>query len=194
MMKKVSYALGMNIANSIIASGIKDLDVNEFSKAVAAYLAGESEMSQEEAQNVLNSYFTKLQEEQFKAIKEDGENFLAENAKKEGVVTLPSGLQYKVITEGTGAKPTAEQQVKCHYEGTLTNGMKFDSSYDRNEPAVFPVNGVIQGWIEALQLMPVGSKWELYIPYNLAYGERGAGQSIPPYSALVFTVELLDIL
>ncbi len=193
-MKKVSYALGMNIANSIIASGIKDLDVNEFSKAVAAYLAGESEMSQEEAQNVLNSYFTKLQEEQFKAIKEDGENFLAENAKKEGVVTLPSGLQYKVITEGTGAKPTAEQQVKCHYEGTLTNGMKFDSSYDRNEPAVFPVNGVIQGWIEALQLMPVGSKWELYIPYNLAYGERGAGQSIPPYSALVFTVELLDIL
>ncbi len=194
-MNKVSYALGMSVANNILASGVKDLNVEEFVKAMKAVLNHEApEMATSEAQQVLNTYFTSLQEEQFKAFKEEGEKFLAENAKKEGVVTLPSGLQYKVITEGTGVKPTATQQVKCHYEGTLTNGAKFDSSYDRNEPAVFPVNGVIQGWVEALQLMPAGSKWELYIPYNLAYGERGAGQSIPPYSALVFTVELLEVL
>ncbi len=194
-MKKVSYALGMSVANNILASGVKDLNVEEFAKALNAVLSHEApEMTTSEAQQVLNTYFTALQEEQFKAFKEEGEKFLAENAKKEGVVTLPSGLQYKVITEGNGAKPTATQQVKCHYEGTLTDGAKFDSSYDRGEPAVFPVNGVIAGWVEALQLMSVGSKWELYIPYNLAYGERGAGQSIPPYSALVFTVELLDIL
>ncbi len=194
-MNKVSYALGMSVANNILASGVKDLNVEEFVKAMKAVLNHEApEMATSEAQQVLNTYFTSLQEEQFKAFKEEGEKFLAENAKKEGVVTLPSGLQYKVITEGAGVKPTATQQVKCHYEGTLVNGAKFDSSYDRNEPAVFPVNGVIQGWVEALQLMPAGSKWELYIPYNLAYGERGAGQSIPPYSALVFTVELLEVL
>lgn len=194
-MNKVSYALGMSVANNILASGVKDLNVEEFVKAMKAVLNHETpEMATSEAQQVLNTYFTSLQEEQFKAFKEEGEKFLAENAKKEGVVTLPSGLQYKVVTEGTGVKPTATQQVKCHYEGTLVNGAKFDSSYDRNEPAVFPVNGVIQGWVEALQLMPAGSKWELYIPYNLAYGERGAGQSIPPYSALVFTVELLEVL
>ncbi len=194
-MNKVSYALGMSVANNILASGVKDLNVEDFVKAMNAVLNHQTpELSTSEAQEVLNTYFTSLQEEQFKAFKEEGEKFLAENAKKEGVVTLPSGLQYKVITEGNGVKPTAKQQVKCHYEGTLTNGAKFDSSYDRNEPAVFPVNGVIQGWVEALQLMPAGSKWELYIPYNLAYGERGAGQSIPPYSALVFTVELLEVL
>lgn len=194
-MNKVSYALGMSVANNILASGVKDLNIDEFVNAVKAMLTNQQpSLSFEEAQQVLTEYFTKLQDEQIKALKADGEAFLAENAKKEGVVTLPSGLQYKVITEGNGNKPTADQQVKCHYEGTLINGAKFDSSYDRNEPAVFPVNGVIQGWVEALQLMPVGSKWELYIPYNLAYGERGAGQSIPPFSTLVFTVELLEIL
>ncbi|MBR5856556.1 MAG: FKBP-type peptidyl-prolyl cis-trans isomerase [Bacteroidales bacterium] len=194
-MNKVSYALGMSVANNILASGVKDLNVEEFVNAVKAMLTNQQpSLTFEEAQQVLTEYFTKLQEEQVKALKADGEAFLAENAKKEGVVTLPSGLQYKVITEGNGNKPTANQQVKCHYEGTLINGAKFDSSYDRNEPAVFPVNGVIQGWVEALQLMPVGSKWELYIPYNLAYGERGAGQSIPPYATLIFTVELLEIL
>lgn len=194
-MNKVSYALGMSVANNILASGVKDLNIEEFSNAIKAVLTNQQPtLSVEEAQQVLTEYFTKLQEEQVKMFKAEGEAFLAENAKKEGVVTLPSGLQYKVITEGNGNKPTANQQVKCHYEGTLINGAKFDSSYDRNEPAVFPVNGVIQGWVEALQLMPVGSKWELYIPYNLAYGERGAGQSIPPYATLIFTVELLEIL
>ncbi|MBQ3175906.1 MAG: FKBP-type peptidyl-prolyl cis-trans isomerase [Bacteroidales bacterium] len=194
-MNKVSYALGMSVANNILASGVKDLNIEEFANAIKAVLTNQQPtLSVEEAQQVLTEYFTKLQEEQVKMFKSEGEAFLAENAKKEGVVTLPSGLQYKVITEGNGNKPTASQQVKCHYEGTLINGAKFDSSYDRNEPAVFPVNGVIQGWVEALQLMPVGSKWELYIPYNLAYGERGAGQSIPPYATLIFTVELLEIL
>lgn len=194
-MNKVSYALGMSVANNILASGVKDLNIDEFASAIKAVLTNQQPtLSVEEAQQVLTEYFTKLQEEQVKMFKAEGEAFLAENAKKEGVVTLPSGLQYKVITEGNGNKPTASQQVKCHYEGTLINGAKFDSSYDRNEPAVFPVNGVIQGWVEALQLMPVGSKWELYIPYNLAYGERGAGQSIPPYATLIFTVELLEIL
>lgn len=194
-MNKVSYALGMSVANNILASGVKDLNIEEFANAIKAVLTNQQPtLSVEEAQQVLTEYFTKLQEEQVKMFKAEGEAFLAENAKKEGVVTLPSGLQYKVITEGNGNKPTANQQVKCHYEGILINGAKFDSSYDRNEPAVFPVNGVIQGWVEALQLMPVGSKWELYIPYNLAYGERGAGQSIPPYATLIFTVELLEIL
>lgn len=194
-MNKVSYALGMSVANNILASGVKDLNIEEFANAIKAVLTNQQPtLSVEEAQQVLTEYFTKLQEEQVKMFKSEGEAFLAENAKKEGVVTLPSGLQYKVITEGNGNRPTASQQVKCHYEGTLVNGAKFDSSYDRNEPAVFPVNGVIQGWVEALQLMPVGSKWELYIPYNLAYGERGAGQSIPPYATLIFTVELLEIL
>lgn len=194
-MNKVSYALGMSVANNILASGVKDLNIEEFANAIKAVLTNQQPtLSVEEAQQVLTEYFTKLQEEQVKMFKAEGEAFLAENAKKEGVVTLPSGLQYKVITEGNGNRPTASQQVKCHYEGTLINGAKFDSSYDRNEPAIFPVNGVIQGWVEALQLMPVGSKWELYIPYNLAYGERGAGQSIPPYATLIFTVELLEIL
>ena len=194
-MNKVSYALGMSVANNILASGVKDLNIEEFANAIKAVLTNQQPtLSVEEAQQVLTEYFTKLQEEQVKMFKSEGEAFLAENAKKEGVVTLPSGRQYKELTEGNGNKPTASQQVKCHYEGTLINGAKFDSSYDRNEPAVFPVNGVIQGWVEALQLMPVGSKWELYIPYNLAYGERGAGQSIPPYATLIFTVELLEIL
>lgn len=194
-MNKVSYALGMSVANNILASGVKDLNIEEFANAIKTVLTNQQPtLSVDEAQQVLTEYFTKLQDEQIKMFKAEGEAFLAENAKKEGVVTLPSGLQYKVIAEGNGNKPTANQQVKCHYEGTLINGAKFDSSYDRNEPAVFPVNGVIQGWVEALQLMPVGSKWELYIPYNLAYGERGAGQSIPPYATLIFTVELLEIL
>ena len=194
-MNKVSYALGMSVANNILASGVKDLNIEEFANAIKAVLTNQQPtLSVDEAQQVLTEYFTKLQDEQIKMFKAEGEAFLAENAKKEGVVTLPSGLQYKVIAEGNGNKPTANQQVKCHYEGTLINGAKFASSYDRKEPAVFPVNGVIQGWVEALQLMPVGSKWELYIPYNLAYGERGAGQAIPPYATLIFTVELLEIL
>lgn len=193
-MKKISYALGMSIANNILASGIKNLEIEEFSKAIKAVLEGnKTEIEQTEAQSLLNTYFDKLQKEQTSKLKEEGSKFLAENAKKEGVVTLPSGLQYKVITEGKGEKPTATQSVKCHYEGTLLNGQKFDSSYDRNEPATFGVNQVIKGWVEALQLMGVGSKWKLFIPSELAYGEQGAGQSIPPFSTLIFDVELLEI-
>lgn len=193
-MNKVSYALGMSIANNILASGVKDLDIEDFTKAVSAVISnGSLDLTTGEAQQILNEYFTKLQEQQSVGLKAAGEAFLAENAKKEGVVTLPSGLQYKIIKEGKGAKPNASQSVECHYEGRLIDGTKFDSSYDRNETATFGVTQVIPGWVEALQLMPEGSKWQLYIPYNLAYGERGAGQSIPPYAALVFDVELLHV-
>lgn len=194
-MDKISYALGMSIANNVMASGVKNLNLEEFAKALKAVLNHEkTELSVTEAQQILNDYFTKLQEEYIKTFKSEGESFLALNKSKEGVVTLPSGLQYKILKEGKGPKPTASNSVKCHYEGRLVNGTKFDSSYDRKEPAVFGVTQVIPGWTEALQLMPAGSKWELYIPYNLAYGENGAGQAIPPYAALIFDIELLEVL
>ena len=153
-MEKVSYALGMSIANNIMASGVKDLNVEEFVKAIQTSLAGqEPAMSVMEAQQVLNDYFTKLQEEQTAALKAEGEQFLAENAKKEGVVTLPSGLQYKVLVSGNGASPKASDSVECHYEGRLISGTVFDSSYQRGETATFGVTQVIAGWVEALQLM-----------------------------------------
>jgi len=193
-MKKISYALGMALANNLVQSGVKNLDVASFSKAVDDVLNKKTlELSENEAQIEINSYFQKMQEKAGKEAKDAGEKFLEENKKQEGVVTLPSGLQYKVIKQGTGDKPKATDQVRCHYHGTLIDGTVFDSSVRRGEPAVFPVNGVIQGWVEALQLMPVGSKWTLYIPYEMAYGTRGAGQSIPPYAALIFEVELLEI-
>lgn len=193
-MEKVSYALGMNIANSILASGVKDLNIDEFAKAVKAVLAGEeTSMSVADSQATLQEYFTKLQEEQSTAFKAEGEAFLAENAKKDGVVTLASGLQYKVIKAGNGKSPKASDSVECHYEGRLIDGTKFDSSYDRGETATFGVTQVIAGWVEALQLMKEGDKWQLYIPYNLAYGERGAGAQIPPFATLVFDVELVKV-
>ena len=193
-MEKVSYALGMSIANNLMASGIKNLNTEEFVKAIKASLAGEQPaMSVMEAQQVLNDYFTKLQEEQTAAVKAEGEAFLAENAKKEGVVTLPSGLQYKVLNAGTGATPKASDSVECHYEGRLIDGSVFDSSYQRGETATFGVTQVIAGWVEALQLMKEGDKWQLYIPYNLAYGERGAGAQIPPFATLIFDVELVKV-
>ena len=193
-MKKVSYALGMSVANNILASGVKNLEVEEFAKAVKAVLGGEPmELSIDEAQETLTVYFTKLQEEQVAGLKAEGEAFLAENAKKEGVVTLPSGLQYKVLNSGNGATPKATDSVECHYEGRLISGTVFDSSYQRGETATFGVNQVIAGWVEALQLMKEGDKWQLYIPYNLAYGERGAGAQIPPYSTLIFDVELVTV-
>ena len=154
------------------------------------------EIDLKEAQELLNKFFTKLEEEakaQFAQVREEGEKFLAENAKRANVVTLPSGLQYEIITETIGQKPVATDKVKVHYHGTLIDGTVFDSSVRRGEPATFGVTQVIQGWVEALQLMPVGSKWKLYIPYNLAYGENGAGQMIAPYSTLIFEVELLEI-
>ena len=193
-MEKVSYALGMSIANNIMASGVNNLNVEEFVKAIKASLAGEQPaMSVAEAQQVLNDYFTKLQEEQTAALKKEGEEFLAQNAKQEGVVTLPSGLQYKVLKSGNGATPKASDSVECHYEGRLIRGTVFDSSYQRDETATFGVTQVIAGWVEALQLMKEGDKWQLYIPYNLAYGERGAGAQIPPYATLIFDVDLVKV-
>ena len=193
-MKKVSYALGMSIANNIMASGVNGLDVEEFVKAITTYMAGEEPaMTPAEAQQVLNDYFTKLQEEQTAALKAEGEAFLAQNAKNEGVVTRPSGLQYKVLKSGNGATPKASDSVECHYEGRLISGTVFDSSYQRGETATFGVTQVIAGWVEALQLMKEGDKWQLFIPYNLAYGERGAGAQIPPFATLIFDVELIKV-
>ena len=193
-MDKVSYALGMSIANNIMASGVNGLNVEEFVKAITTYMAGEEPaMTPAEAQQVLNDYFTKLQEEQTAALKAEGEAFLAQNAKNEGVVTLPSGLQYKVLVSGNGATPKASDSVECHYEGRLISGTVFDSSYQRGETATFGVTQVIAGWVEALQLMKEGDKWQLYIPYNLAYGERGAGAQIPPFATLIFDVELIKV-
>ena len=201
-MDKISYALGMSIAHNMMHSGVKDVDVEDFAAGVKATLQGETPaVSFEEAGKILDTYFSELEAakaaeeaEIGEAMKKDGEEFLAENAKKPGVITLASGLQYKILKAGNGRKPGKTSQVRCHYEGTFTNGMVFDSSYKRGEPAVFGVNQVITGWTEALQLMSEGSEWELYIPYNLAYGEAGAHGAIPPYSALIFKVELIEVL
>ena len=201
-MDKNSYALGMSIAHNMLQSGVREISFDDFTAGLKAALTGaEPAISYEEAGALLDEFFGKIQEEQAarqaeigELMKKDGETFLAANAKKEGVTVLPSGLQYKVLKSGEGRKPGRTDKVKCHYEGTFPNGQKFDSSYDRDEPAVFGVNQVIAGWTEALQLMSEGSAWELYIPYSLAYGEAGAPGAIPPYSALVFKVELIEVL
>ncbi|WP_455639248.1 FKBP-type peptidyl-prolyl cis-trans isomerase [Parabacteroides sp.] len=193
-MDKVSYALGLSIGNNFQNSGINDLQIEDFVKGLKDVLGDQTpEISYDEAKQVINDYFLKLQKEKFEINKKAGEEFLAINKGREGVVTLPSGLQYQVLQKGNGAKPIASDSVKCHYHGTLINGTVFDSSVQRGEPAVFGVSQVIPGWVEALQLMEVGSKWRLFIPSNLAYGEHGAGEAIEPNSALVFDVELLDI-
>ena len=201
-MDKNSYALGMSIAHNMLQSGVREISFDDFTAGLKAALTGaETAITYGEAGTLLDEFFGKIQEEQAarqaeigEFMKKDGETFLAANAKKEGVTVLPSGLQYKVLKSGEGRKPGRTDKVRCHYEGTFPNGQKFDSSYDRNEPAVFGVNQVIAGWTEALQLMSEGSAWELYIPYNLAYGEAGAPGAIPPYSALVFKVELIEVL
>lgn len=201
-MDKNSYALGMSIAHNMLQSGVREISFDDFTAGLKAALTGaETAITYEEASTLLDEFFGKIQEEQAASqaeigefMKKDGETFLAANAKKEGVTVLPSGLQYKVLKSGEGRKPGRTDKVRCHYEGTFPNGQKFDSSYDRDEPAVFGVNQVIAGWTEALQLMSEGSAWELYIPYNLAYGEAGAPGAIPPYSALVFKVELIEVL
>ena len=196
-MDKTSYAIGLSFGQHLAESGIKGIDYNSFARGVEAMCEKKPlEIDIQEAQQLLNTYFTKLQAEQEVASadkRKAGEEFLKENAKREGVITLKSGLQYEIMVEGNGVIPTAKDKVKVHYHGTLIDGSVFDSSVQRVEPAVFGVTQVIQGWVEALQLMPVGSKWKLFIPYNLAYGERGAGSMIQPYSALIFEVELLDI-
>ena len=194
-MDKFSYGLGMGIGQNLLSMGVKDMSVEDFIKGISDVLAGNNtEITHAEAQKVVNEHFQKMAEEAYAVNKEAGEKFLAENAKKEGVVVLPSGLQYEVLTEGNGKKPSAADRVQCHYEGTLIDGTIFDSSIKRGEPAVFGVNQVIRGWVEALQLMHEGAKWRLYIPYGMAYGEHGAGEMIPPYSALVFDVELIKVL
>ena len=194
-MDKLSYALGMVIAENLKGLGANNVDTTDLAKAVADVLAGKStELTPIEAQTTVQEFMQKQEAERSKFMRKAGEDFLAENAKKEGVVVLPSGLQYTVLTEGTGAQPKATDQVKCHYEGRLIDGTVFDSSYQRGEPAVFPLNGVIAGWTEGVQLMKEGAKYRFFIPYNLAYGERGAGNSIPPYAALVFDVELIKVM
>ena len=201
-MDKVSYALGLGICRQLSQMGAGELNIDDFAQAIKDVIAGEKlKVSDSEAQTIVQDFFKKQEEKQRaaaaeagKAAREAGEKYLAENAKKEGVVTLPSGLQYKVLTEGNGKKPKATDKVKCHYEGMLIDGTLFHSSIQRGEPPTFPLNGVIAGWTEGLQLMAEGSKYRLFIPYNLGYGERGAGASIPPYAALVFDVELIEVL
>ena len=191
---KVSYCFGLSIASNLLSSGVNTINTEAFVDAIRTVYAGQMpEIKPEEANQILQDYFNKLQNERGKAAKEGGEQFLKDNKSKEGVVTLKSGLQYKVISTGNGAIPKSSDTVKCHYEGRLINGAVFDSSIRRGEPAEFPVNGVIAGWVEALQLMPVGSKWQLYIPSDLAYGPHGAGQAIGPNETLIFDIELLDI-
>lgn len=197
----VAYSIGMNIAQNLKGQGLDKINVGLLSKAIQDVLkSSKTDLDDSQAQMILGNFFNKLQAKQqseeakkYEVVKLAGEKFLEENKKKSGVVTLPSGLQYEIMKAGDGPKPTANNTVKTHYHGTLIDGTVFDSSVQRGQPAEFPVGGVIQGWVEALQLMPVGSKWKLFIPYNLAYGERSAGPTIKPYSALVFEVELLEI-
>ncbi|WP_294142855.1 FKBP-type peptidyl-prolyl cis-trans isomerase [uncultured Sanguibacteroides sp.] len=191
---KVSYCLGLSIASNLLSSGVNQINTEAFVEALRTVYAGQMpEISPEEANQILQTYFEKLQNQRGHAAKEAGDAFLKENKTKEGVITLNSGLQYKVISAGNGVTPKIGDTVRCHYEGRLINGAVFDSSYRRKEPAEFPVNGVIPGWVEALQLMPVGSKWQLFIPSELAYGAQGAGQAIGPNETLIFDIELLDI-
>ena len=194
MKDKVAYALGTSIGLQLQQMGANELDITDFSQGVKDALAGSPVMERAEIEAVINEFFTRKSQEQAAKSKEEGARFLAENAKKEGVVTLPSGLQYQVLREGNGKKPKATDQVRCHYEGTLINGTVFDSSYKRGEPAVFGLNQVISGWTEGVQLMQEGTKYRFFIPYNLAYGERGAGQQIPPFAALIFDVELIEVM
>ena len=202
-MDKLSYALGHNIGHQLIGMGLKDsLNIEDYCAAIADVLQSRQlKMSHEEVHQVLEHYFAELEErqnaenaERGKAAKSEGEAFLAANAKKAGVTVTPSGLQYEVLTAGTGRRPRATDTVQCHYEGTLIDGTVFDSSYRRGQPAAFGLNQVIAGWTEGVQLMQEGAKYRFYIPYNLAYGERGAGADIPPYAALIFTVELIKVL
>ena len=201
-MDKVSYALGIGIGHQLANMGGQELNIDDFAQAVKDVLGGkELKIKSSEAQQIVQEFFAqqeqkinKQRQEAGKMHKEAGEKYLAENAKKEGVVTLPSGLQYQVLKEGNGKKPSAKDTVKCHYEGFLIDGTVFDSSIQRGEPAVFGLQQVIAGWTEGLQLMQEGAKYRFFIPYRLAYGEGGAGASIPPFAALVFDVELIQVM
>ena len=193
-MNKVSYALGLSIGQNFRASGFDEINLDDFLSGVRDVLEGsEPQMSYDEAKVVINDYFQEVHRMAVEQNKEAGEEFLKINGHKTGVVTLPSGLQYEVIKMGDGAKPALTDTVECHYHGTLINGQVFDSSMDRGQTAKFPLQGVIKGWTEILQLMPVGSKWKVTIPSDLAYGDRGAGEMIQPGSTLIFIIELIAI-
>ena len=201
-MDKTSYALGMSIANNLRQSGVTRLEMDDFCAGLKAVLTGgKPAITIEEAGAALDAFFKDLEKRQAveaaevaAKMKEEGEAFLKVNATREGVKVLPSGLQYKILKAGFGKRPGPRDRVRCHYEGKFVDGRVFDSSYQRGEPAVFGVNQVIAGWTEALQLMPEGSRWELYIPYQLAYGEAGAHGAIPPCATLTFVVELIAVL
>lgn len=188
--QRVSYGVGRQMGEQLAANAFDGVDADAVAQGVIDALTGKaSQVARPDIEEAFRAIGKRMQEKHSKA----GELFLAENAKRDGITVTASGLQYEVITAGSGEKPTATSRVKTHYHGTLIDGTVFDSSVNRGQPIDFPVNGVIAGWTEALQLMPVGSKWRLYIPQELAYGERGAGDSIAPYSALIFDVELLAI-
>ena len=194
-MNKISYALGLGIAHQLKSMGIEDFSVEDFSQSVSDVLADKTPaMTNREAQELLNDYFQKKQKEEAEKAIAEGKVFLEANGKREGVTTTKSGPQYEVLTPGKGERsPKATDTVVCHYEGRLVSGKVFDSSYERNQPAEFGLNQVIPGWTEGLQLMSEGDKFRFYIPYLLGYGEQGAGPSIPPYSTLVFDVELISV-
>ena len=200
-MDKLSYALGIGIGSQLAGMGAKELNIDDFAQAIKDVISGsELKVDNAEAQTLVQNFFQEQEAKQQaaaaeagKAAKAAGEAFLADNGKKDGVVTLPSGLQYQVLKEGNGKKPSATDQVVCHYEGTLIDGTVFDSSYQRNQPATFGLNQVIPGWTEGVQLMQEGAKYRFFIPYKLAYGERGAGAQIPPFATLVFDVELIEV-
>ena len=196
--QQASYGIGRQLGEQLAANSFEGIDIPAVQAGLADAFAGvDSVVSMQDMQvafTEISQRIQKAQEEAAAAASAEGENFLAENAKRDGVVVTDSGLQYEVLVQGEGEKPTYESTVRTHYHGSFINGDVFDSSVARGQPAEFPVSGVIAGWTEALQLMPVGTKLKLFVPHHLAYGERGAGASIPPYSTLVFEVELLDII
>jgi len=193
-LQKVSYSLGILMANSVKSQGADNLDFDALAAAFRDVFTGSSlKISQQDAMNIVQNYMQAAADRKHAGAKEEGEKFLAVNKLKEGITTTASGLQYKALKLGNGKTPKANSNVTVHYTGTLTDGTVFDSSVQRGQPATFGVSQVISGWTEALQLMREGDKWVLYIPYNLAYGERGAGNDIPPYATLIFEVELLNV-
>ena len=193
-MDKISYAIGLSMGQNLMGSGVTSLEYADLAAGIKDVLEkNQPQISYQEAQQVLGKFFSELEAKIAGEAKAAGEAFLAENAKREGVKVTESGLQYEVLEATIGQKPKATDKVRVHYEGTLIDGTVFDSSYKRGESITFALNQVIKGWTEGLQLMSIGSKYKLYLPYQLAYGERGAGANIPPYAALIFTVELLGI-
>lgn len=194
-MDKFSYAIGLGIGQNLASMGARGINVEDFAQAVKDVLDGnKTAITHTEARDIVNKFFAEVEEKMNAENISKGKAFLEENKKKPNIVTLPSGLQYEIIKPGNGKKPKATDRVRCHYEGTLIDGTLFDSSIKRGEPAVFGVNQVIKGWVEALQLMSEGAKWKLYIPSDLAYGAQGAGEMIPPHSTLIFEVELIEVL